>query len=421
MHILIIHQYFLHEKGAGGSRWNQFAKYWSQKGHKITVLAGMLDTVTAKKFPEYKGKFLVTENYAPNIVVKRCHVSKTYNKSFAGRGWAYFSFVFSSIIGGLFVKKADIIICTSPPLMVGLTGAVLSKFKRVPMVFEVRDLHPESAVDLGVVTNKWIIKALYWVQRLSYNNAKWINVLTPAFVDFLVNVNGVSPEKISMIPNGADLDIIKPGPRDNWVRPKHNLDNKFVVTYVGAHGLANSLMQLINAAKILKGKDPQVQIMLVGDGPKKPMLIEAVQSHGLHNVTFVDAVSKSEIGDYINASDVCIATLKNIEFYRTVYPNKVFDYMSAAKPVIIAIDGVARKLVEDAKAGIYVEPENAEELAGAMLKLKGNAQLCEEYGRNGLNFVRQYFDRTVLADEYLDILINKVAEKGKQAADNRVD
>ncbi|MHC4075147.1 MAG: glycosyltransferase family 4 protein, partial [Planctomycetota bacterium] len=400
--------YYLHKKGAGGSRWNQFAKYWSQAGHRITVLAGMLEIVGAKKFPEYRGKFLVTEYDGSDIVVKRCHVSESYNKSTLGRAWGYISFAFSSTLAGLFVKKPDVIICTSPALIVGLTGAILSWFKRVPMVFEVRDLWPESVIDLGAVTNKWAIKAMYWLQSISYGKAKWINVLTPAFEEFLINVNGVPADKISMIPNGADLDIIKPDYKDNWVREKHNLTGKFVVTYVGAHGATNTLSQLINAAVILKDKAPDVQFLLVGDGIRKAQLIEQASENSLDNVTFVPPVPKTQIGDYVNASDVCTAVLKRIESFKTVYPNKVFDYMAAAKPIIIGIDGVARKLIEDAGSGIYVEPENPQEFAEAVLKLKDNPELCREYGRSGLSFVRENFDRKMLADKYLNILINKV-------------
>jgi glycosyltransferase involved in cell wall biosynthesis len=407
MHILVVHQYFLGKNDAGGSRWNQFAKYWAQAGHKITVLTGTVHYATGRKQPEYKGRFIVRERQGNNVEVLRCHVSDSYNKSQLGRMWGYVSFLLSSTVAGIFVKKPDIIICTSPPLTVGLTGAILSKIKRVPMVFEVRDLWPESVVDLGVIRNKWVIKLMYWIQRVSYNSAKWINVLTPAFEEFLVKANQVPREKISMIPNAADLDIIKPGPRDNWVREKYNLGNKFVVTYIGAHGRANCLMQLLEAAKLLK-EHPEIVIMLVGDGMEKSALIAEAKTNGLDNITFADAVPKSQIGDYINASDVCTAVLKNIEVYKTVYPNKVFDYMVAAKPVIISIDGVARKLIEDADSGIYVEPENAQEFAEAVLALKENPQLCSEYGQNGLNFVRQHYSRASLADKYLDILVNKV-------------
>ena len=403
MKILIVHQYFLRQNSGGGSRWNQFAKYWSAKGHTVTVLAGMLDE-KCKKYQDYKHKFIVKEKVNDRITVIRCHVSEAYNTSSLGRMWGYVSFAFSSTLAGLFVKKPDIIICTSPPLIVGLTGAVLKRVKRIPMLFEVRDLWPESIIELGAVKNKWIIRFLYWMQKISYRSSKWINVLTPAFEETLVHSSGIPREMISLIPNAADLDIIKPMPKNNWVRQKYNLSDKFVVSYVGAHGVANCLIQLIEAAKILQARDPDVRLMLIGDGMQKSMLQGEVKKHNLDNVIFVDPVPKEAIGDFINASDACTAVLKRIEVYKTVYPNKVFDYMSAAKPIILGIDGVARKLIEDANAGIFVQPENASLFAEAAMKLKSNPELAVRYGQNGLAYVHENYDRERLADKYIAVI-----------------
>lgn len=408
MRIVVVHQYFLGKKDAGGSRWNQFAKYWARAGHKITVLAGTVHYATGKKQPEYKGKLVVREQETENVEVLRCYVSESYNKSFIGRFWAYVSFALSSIWVGLFhTGRCDVIICTSPPLTVGLTGWVLSKLKKAPIVFEVRDLWPESAIDSGVMKNKWLIKMSYWLENKSYKTARWINVLTPAFKDVLIESKGISSNGISVIPNGADLDIFTPGERNNWVREKHGLGDKFVVTYVGAHGVANHLIQLLESARLLKD-NLDIVFMLVGDGMQKPMLKEKARQWQLESVIFVDSVPKDTIVDYIRASNVCTAVLKKVDIFKTVYPNKVFDYMSAARPVIVAIDGAARKLIEDAGAGIYVEPENAEEFANAVLKLKDKPRLCNEYGENGLNFVKQKFARDILASRYMDILTSKV-------------
>lgn len=416
MHILVVHQYFLGKNDAGGSRWNQFAKYWAQAGHKVTVLAGTVHYATGRKTPEYKGKFIVRERVMDNLDVLWCHVSESYNKSFVGRFWAYISFAFSTILVGLFCTgKCDVIICTSPPLTVGLTGWVLSKLKRIPMVFEVRDLWPESAIDTGVLTNKWLIKMGYWLERKSYKSASWINVLTPAFERALIEKKGVRPDRISMIPNGADLDVFKPGHRNNRVREKYRLGGKFIVTYVGAHGVANHLIQILETAKLFK-EDSDIAFMLVGDGMEKPMLKEKAAEWGLNNVLFVDSVPKDVIVDYIAASDVCTAVLKKVDTFKTVYPNKVFDYMAAARPVIIGIDGVARKLVVNAKAGIFAEPENAQSFAEAIMFLKENPQKRQVFGENGLKFVRQNFDRAILASKYTDILVNKVMPEKRQRA-----
>ena len=307
------------------------------------------------------------------------------------------------------------IVCTSPPLTVGLTGWILSRLKRAPMVFEVRDLWPESAIDTGVMKNKWLIKLSYWLEKKSYKSANWINVLTPAFEKSLIENKSIRPDRISMIPNGADLDIFNKGKPTVDVRQKHNLADKFVITYVGAHGLANHLIQILETARLLK-EQKDIVFMLVGDGMQKAMLKQKTDDWQLDNVIFVDSVPKNEIVDYITASDACTAVLKKIDTFKTVYPNKVFDYMSAQKPAIIAIDGVARKLIEDADAGIYVEPENPQEFADAVLKLKEEPQLCKQLGQNGLDYVRSNFDRKVLAQKYVQILLEKVIPSPKQHA-----
>jgi glycosyltransferase involved in cell wall biosynthesis len=412
MRILVIHQYFLGKGDAGGSRWNQFAKYWAEAGHEVTVLAGTVHYATGTKDPRYKGRFIVRQREGPGVDVCRCHVSEAYNRSFLGRFWAYLSFAFSSTLAGILrAPRPDVIIATSPPLVVALPMWLLSVYHAAPAVFEVRDLWPESAVDTGVLTSRPLIWLSYRLEELSYRRSGWVNVLTPAFAEALVKGKGVCPAKVGMIPNGADLDILAPGPKDNQVRRRLGLGGKFVVSYFGAHGRANRVGQLLDAAEVLKDAHPDVRILLVGDGMEKPQLVEDARRRGLDNVVFVDAVPKSQVVDYINASDVCTAVLMKNETFKTVYPNKVFDYMACRRPIIIGIDGAARRLVEDAGAGLYAEPENAPAIVGAILALKQDSRAAEEMGNSGLRYVRAHYDRRALARRYLDA-IRRLVERG---------
>lgn len=410
MKILIIHQYFLGKNDSGGSRWNQFAKYWADAGHTVTILAGMLHYAKGTKAPEYKGKFLVREEIRPGVTVYRCHVSESYNKSFMGRFWAYLSFMFSSTYAGLFhAERPDIIIATSPPLTVGPTMWLLSRLRRAPAVFEVRDLWPESAIDTGVLTSKPLIWMSYRLESHAYKSAKWINVLTPAFVDALVEKKHISRDRISMIPNGADLDIMLPGPKDNDVRRRLGLEGKFVVSYFGAHGRANRVGQLLDVAERVKDSHPDVRIMLVGDGMEKAMLQENAGTRGLDNVIFVDAVPKDRVCDYINASDICTAVLMKNDTFKTVYPNKVFDYMCCKRPIIIAIDGVARKLVEDAGAGLFSEPENHDAFIEALRMLRNDPERMAQMGETGYRHAAEHYSRKGMARKYCEILERLVA------------
>ena len=405
MRILIIHQYFLGAGDAGGSRFNQFARYWTEAGHDVTVLAGTVHYATGRKPEAYRGRFLVRETAPGGVHVIRCHVSGRYNVSFLGRAWAYFGFTLSSLWAALTgVPRPDVVIATSPPLTVGLTALVLRLLTGTPYVFEVRDLWPDFAVATGVIRNP-VIKAVgYAMERLSYRGASWVNVLTPAFEEVLATRKGVPRRRLSMIPNGADLDLMQPGPRENEVRRRLGLEGKFVVSYFGAHGRANRLGQLLDTAERVRDTMPDVRFMLVGDGMEKPMLVEDARRRGLGNVLFVDAVAKSEVCDYINASDVCTAVLMKKEAFKTVYPNKVFDYMACARPVIVAIDGAARELVERAGAGVFAEPEDPDAIVARIRELKADRPRCEAMGRAGRRFVERYYDRRLLAARYERVL-----------------
>ncbi|BFI98590.1 MAG: glycosyltransferase family 4 protein [Priestia megaterium] len=404
MKILILHQYFLGKNDPGGSRFNQFVKYWEEQGHEITVIAGTVHYITGKKEDKYKGRWITREKYSDNVTLYRTYVSEAYNKSFLGRLWAYFSFTFSSLSAVLFkVKKHDVLIVTSPPLFVGITGIFAKLLKRIPTVFEVRDLWPESAIDTGVLTNKFLIKSAYLVEKMSYKFATKINVLTPAFKQTLIEKKEVAKEKIIFVPNGADTDIFQPGPKDNWVREKYNLKDKFVVTYMGAHGVANHLDSILEVAKECK-EYKNIIFLLIGDGMEKKRLKEKAKHESLDNILFIDSQPKQIIPDFCNASDVCTAVLKKIDTFKTVYPNKVFDYMSCAKPILLGIDGVARELVENSKSGFYVDPENAQEFKTKILELYNDPELAHTLGENGSQFVKESFSRESLAKKYVNEL-----------------
>jgi glycosyltransferase involved in cell wall biosynthesis len=409
MNILLIHQYFLEKDDGGGSRMNEMTRVWEEKGHTTTVLAGMVHYATGEKRPKYKGKFTVIDSHSPATTVIRCHVSEAYNVSFLGRLWAYLSFVFSSVYAGIFKTegKFDIILVTSPPLFVGITAYVLSLLKRVPFVFEVRDLWPESAIDTGVLQNKMIIKLAYSFEAFIYRKATLINVLTPAFRDKLTNEKGIAPEKIVFIPNAADFTLSDPlldtFDREAF-RTAQGWTSKTIATYVGAHGVANHLIQVIDTAELLRDR-PDIHFVLIGGGMRKEALKAAVAERGLTNVQFVDSVPKSVVFEYILASDFGMSVLKKVDAFKTIYSNKTFDYMATKRPVLLAIDGVSRELVETADCGFYVEPEDPTDFARVMRQV---ADLPEEerlrIGENGYAYAKAHFDRNALAHKYLSYL-----------------
>lgn len=410
MKILIIHQYFLEKSGAGGSRFNQFAKYWAKNGHKISVVSGTVDYTSGKKLKNYKNKWVNKEKIDENITVYRCFVSEQYNKSFLGRLWAYFSFTFSSVWAILFyIGKQDIIIATSPPLFVAITGYLAKLFKKSPLIFELRDLWPKFAIETGVLKNKILIKLSYWLENFIYKKADLITVLTPAFKEYLIKEKSVNENKIIYIPNAADLDLMKPSEKNNYVRQEYKWDNKFVILYVGAHGVANNLWQIINVAELLK-ENPDFLFVLIGEGMEKESLIKETEKKGLKNIQFISAVPKEKIADFINAADVCTAILQPI--FTTTYPNKVFDYMACARPIVLPIDGAARKLViQEAQAGIFAKSGNAEEFKKAIIFLFEHPEKAKKFSESGCRFVQENFDRKKLANKYEKIISNLANKK----------
>lgn len=413
MRILLVHQYFHPLHHAQGGRWNGMAKVWAEQGHEVTVISGTFNLGENRPYDFCKGRFFTVEDEGKGVRVIRVYIPAKYNKSFLWRAWAYITYFIFGFLGVLLHAggRYDAIIATSPPLTVGPLGVILSVMKRCPLVFEVRDLWPESAIDTGVLTNPLLIKLMYFMEGLSYRKAIAINTLTPAFKERLIRDKGIAAEKVWMIPNAADLDVIKPGPIDEAIRSRHGWGDKFVGLYMGAHGRANCLWQLIEAAKILKD-EPEYLIACIGDGMEREALIEKAKAEGLGNIVFLPAVQKGRIGAYINGCNVSLIVLKKVETFKTVYPNKMFDSMSAAKPIILGIDGVARKLVvDDAGCGLFVEPEDAEQIAEAMRFYKRSPDMLRQHGENGYKYVCEHYDRSKLAVEYIGLIENRVANK----------
>lgn len=406
MRILLLHQYFLEDDDHGGSRWNEMAKQCVTEGHEVTVLAGMMHYNSSSKRDEYKGKWFKTKKQG-DIDVIRCHVSESYNSNFLGRLWGYFSFVFSSLWAGVFKAKGkyDVVLVTSPPLFIGISGLIISKIKRLPYVFEIRDLWPESAIDTGVVKNKLIINLAYYLEKVLYRNAQLINVLTPAFKKTLIEKKNVSENKVIFIPNASDFSlsekVLNNFDRTEF-RKHHNLNEKFVITYVGAHGVANCLGQLLDAAKLLT--DTNVVFQLIGDGMEKKSLVQRVKDENISNVKFVDPVPKAKVFEYIIASEMGASVLKRVDTFKTIYSNKTFDYMSCKTPILMAIDGVSRELLEESDSGIYVEPENAEDIAEGIREYLKNPERRKQQGANGYAFAMSNFDRQKLGDKYISEL-----------------
>ena len=392
MHILLIHQAFATINEPGGTRHHELARYLVQHGHRVTIIASSVSYIT--------GKTLATEANEKGISIIRAYVYQAHHKSFVHRVFAFVSFMVSSFIEGLKIKDVDLIWGTSPPIFQGITAWALARLKRIPFLFEVRDLWPAFAISVGVLKNGFLIRLSEWLERFLYRAADRIMVNSPGYITHVQN-KGAS--QVELVPNGVDVGMFDPGGRGESFRQSHNLNNKFVILYAGAHGMSNDLTVVLDAAEILRA-DKNIQIVLLGDGKEKANLRAQAEKMALENVSFIASVPKSEMANALSASNACIAILKPIEWYKATYPNKVFDYMAAGRPIVLAIDGVIREVVDAAECGIFAEPGNALALANAMRELAKNPDQSQEMGKKGREYAEKHFDRVKTAEQLVEIL-----------------
>lgn len=405
MRILFIHQVFLSPSEAGSTRHFELARYLVKSGHQVTIIGSSVNYLTGKADERCAGKFSFTENIDGVDIIKSWTYSKIH-KSFFSRFLSFISFMLSSVIVGLKMKKPDVVIGCSPQIFAGVSALIVSRLKGVPFIFEIRDLWPKFAVEMKVLTNSRLIKLAEALEKFLYNKADHFIINSPGFLPHLLSFN-ISEDKIHLIQNGVDTNMFRPGEKNNDFRAEFDLENKFVVMYAGSHGQANSLHTVIEAARILK-ENNDIMFLLIGDGKKKNELIELKNSYGLNNVMLINAQPKERMPEICRAADVCLAILEKHEAFKTVYPNKVFDYMAVERPTIIAIDGVIREVVEKAGAGVFVEPENPQALADLVLNLRNDKTMLETYGKNARKYVMENFERHRIAEKLHQMLLNIV-------------
>ena len=399
MHILLIHQAFVGLDEAGGTRHIEMAHQLASHGHKVTIITGTTSYLTGVKRQPGLGWKLIRQT-EPGITVIHTWSYAALHKGFLHRLVSFFSFMMSSFLAGLQVRCVDVVWGTSPPIFQAFSAWLLSFLKRRPFLFEVRDLWPDFAVAMGVLKNPLLIRLSKWLERFLYRHAERVVVNSPGYVQH-VKIHGA--REVALVPNGVDASMFDPAFDTTALREKYGLTGKFVLMYAGAHGPSNDLGVVVEAAALMQD-NPEIQVVLVGDGKDKPALTADVQKRGLKNVTFVGPVAKKEMKEMFSMADACIAILKPIELYKTTYPNKVFDYMAAGRPVLLAIDGVIRKVVDDAQAGIFVPPGDAHAMAETMRYMTEHQAEMKQMGLSGYQYVKEHFNRTRFTTRFEQLL-----------------
>jgi glycosyltransferase involved in cell wall biosynthesis len=405
--ILYISQYFLPEIAAPAVRVSELSRHWAAAGHDVTVLTGFPNHPTGMVHPDYRRKLwrIVFRERMDGVQVVRTWLWPRPNRKALGRILSFISFSVSAAISGLFLSRPDAVIATSPQLLVGITGWWLARAKRVPFVFEVRDLWPESLSAVGMGDEQSMLhRVLANIAGFLYRQSDKIVVVTPAFKDHLIKNWKVPAEKISVVPNGVETELFGPDKANSSLRQQLGAEGKFIACYIGTMGMAHGLEILLEAAAELKNTAPQVFFLLVGDGAEKERIAARAHSLGLANLQIIDAQPREKIPSYVCISDVCLVLLKRTPVFETVIPTKMLEFMSCARPVVLGVEGQARKIVEAAQAGICIQPENAKELVQAIMRLAGDGALRKSLGNNGRKYILKHFSRQQTATTYLDVL-----------------
>ena len=411
MHILFLTDNFPPEGNAPANRTYEHAKEWVKLGHKVTVITTAPNFPEGIVYPGYKNTWY-HKDILDGIEVRRVKTYIAANTGFTKRILDYMSFMLSGGIASFWVSKSDVVIATSPQFFTAVAGWFVAKVRRKPFVFELRDIWPASITAVGAMKKSPVIKALEKLEMFLYRQADAIISLTHSFKKEL-ECRGVNGEKIIVVENGVELAKYNPAISNQAMIKKLGFEDKFVVAYIGTHGMAHALDSIVETAQQLKGEE-NIVFLFAGGGAALPQVQELVRQKSLHNVVILGRQEKSAIPELLSVCDVSLVNLKNTPLFASVIPSKIFESMSMGIPMIAALpEGEATAIIEDNDAGMVVEPENPEALAKAIVSLRDQPQLRERYTLGGRTNAHRY-ERKKLALKMINAVevLDKKHNKG---------
>lgn len=400
MQILYFYQHFTTPTGMTGTRAYEMARYLVDSGHGVTMVCGSCGTSdTGLTTPFIRAR---REGMVEGIRVIEFGLPYSNRDGFTRRIWTFMKYAFRSV--GVAIKEDyDVVFATSTPLTASLPGIAASWLRRKPFVFEVRDLWPELPRAMGVIKNPIILAAMSMLEWVSYRSARRCIGLAPGIVAGISK--HINPNHVTLVPNGADLDIFDPHADSRW-RPSEINDSDFLAVYTGTHGTANGLDAVLDAASVLKKMGrANIKLLLIGEGKLKARLVDRATTEGLTNVVFHDSVSKYRIADLLRSADVGMQILANVPaFYYGTSPNKFFDYVAAGLPVLNNYPGWVASLIDEHRCGKAVTPENPQAFAEALVEMADNPAMLESMGRAARKLAETQFSRPVLAAAFTRVL-----------------
>ena len=409
MRILFLSHYFPPEINAPASRTYEHCKVWAAAGHQVTVVTCFPNHPAGIIYPPYRNRLWQREE-RDGIDVIRLLTYATANEGFVKRTANYLLYL---VMVALFVwrlPKADVVVSTSPQFFCGLAGYLVSRVKRAPWVLEIRDLWPESILAVGAIKNRRVIAALERLERFAYAKAARIVSVTDSFVPHIEACGGAG--KTEVVKNGADLSLFKPQPRDDAFARQLGVEGKFVAAYVGTHGMAHGLDSLLEAARLLRD-DARFAFVMAGGGAERARLVEKRDALGLDNVIMLEQMAKEDMPRLWSICDASLVLLRDLPLFTSVIPSKIFESMAMGVPILLGVRGESAAIIEAAGCGKAIPPEDPEVLAQALREMADDPALCAHWREAGEVYVREHFDRAVLAMRFLQIV--KEAHKSHEA------
>lgn len=401
MRVIYLCQHFPPETGAPQIRVYEVSKELISRGHQVEVITAFPHHPHGIIPEEYRGRFYMFENW-DGIPVHRSWIYPSPKGSFWKRLASYFSFTFSAFYSIIKSKPTDVIICNSPPLFLGITGYLGAKMKRAKFVFNVADIWPESAVELGILKNKSFIRLAEWLERFLYKKSWKIATATDGIKDYMVR-KGKDEDDVFLLPNGVNTDTFQPLPKNDELLNEIGIQGKKVFMYAGAMGYAQGLDSVLEAALLLKDKQPDVHFLFVGDGQEREKLVKMKEDLNLDNVTFYGSVPVSEMPKMFSIVDFSVVSLRNIELFKGARPSKIFPAISSGVPVLYCGDGESAKILEEYHCGKIAPPENPEGIANAISELmKVSEAEYQTMSENGRKLAIEQYSWKSICDDILD-------------------
>jgi len=403
MHILFLTDNFPPETNAPASRTFEHCREWVKAGHQVTIITCVPNFPKGKVFSGYKNKIWQTE-INDGISVIRVWSYITANEGFVKRILDYLSFMFSASLASFFVRKVDIVIGTSPQFFTAVAAYFIGLVKRKPFVFELRDFWPESIKGLGLMGDSKMFRFLETVELFLYKKAAYIIPVTYSFKKELMS-RGIDGNKIGVVTNGVDISRFSLRSKDAELITQHSLQNKFVIGYIGTHGMSQALGTLLKAAQLAKNikGGASLHFLLLGNGAEKNKLMDLAVEMQLDNITFVDGVPKDEVARYWSILDVAVIHLRRIPLFTSIIPSKLFECMGMGIPVLHGVEGESADIVNKEGVGVTFTPECEVELLDSLSRLQNDPVLYQKFRDNSL-LAAHKFDRTELAGKMLSML-----------------